>query len=208
MIGRHRLLSIRHRFDFHHDSRVADLCMPGPIYNWFCVAHSIVDVLSNAAAIRASQVYPRTASAAVQRNLKRGTVQSVNPNEAEDAGFGPLVGKTLADALDGMRDAHMGVYKLSEPIFGAYQVLQVHLQRRSVPPSGHSNLRLISRALLRLSGILQSFALKSPGSQSPGGPNPLPDRFSRRRPLKMSLQQRLHLSPASQILSKSLRSHY
>lgn len=90
---------------------VANLCMPGPIYNWFCVAHSIADVLSNAAAIRASQVYPRTASAAVQRNLKRRTAQPVN--EAEDGGFGPFVRKTPLDALDGTRGAHMGVCKVS-----------------------------------------------------------------------------------------------
>jgi len=95
--------------------------MPGPIYNWFCVAHSIVDVLSNAAAIRASQVYPRTASAAVQRNLKRRTAQPAN--EAEDGGFGPLVGNTPLDALDGMRGAYMGVCKMYALGLGTYPVL-------------------------------------------------------------------------------------
>ena len=97
--------------------------MPGPIYNWFCVAHSIVDVLSNAAMIRASQVYPRTASAAVQRNLKRRMAQPVSLNEAEDEGFGPFVGKTPLDALDGIRDAYMGVCKVSALGFGTYPVL-------------------------------------------------------------------------------------
>ncbi|CCM05951.1 uncharacterized protein FIBRA_08190 [Fibroporia radiculosa] len=29
---------------------------PGPAFNWFCVAHSVVDILSNAAHIRASQL--------------------------------------------------------------------------------------------------------------------------------------------------------
>lgn len=29
---------------------------PGPAYNWFCVAHSIYDILSHAAQIRAAQV--------------------------------------------------------------------------------------------------------------------------------------------------------
>ena len=87
--------------------------MPGPIYNWFCVAHSIVDVLSNAAVIRASQVYPRTASAAVQRNLKRRTAQPVNLDEWEDGGFGSAVGITPSDALDRTKDAHIGVCKVS-----------------------------------------------------------------------------------------------
>ena len=100
---------------------VADLCMPGPIYNWFCVAHSIVDVLSNAATIRASQVYPRTASAVVQRNLKRRTAQPVN--EAGDGEFGPLVRKAPLDALDEMRGAHMGVCKVSALSFWTYPVL-------------------------------------------------------------------------------------
>ena len=87
--------------------------MPGPIYNWFCVAHSIVDVLSNAAVIRVSQVYPRTASAVVPRNLKRRTAQPVNLNEAEGGGFGLFVGvdmegKTPSNALDGTGNAHIG----------------------------------------------------------------------------------------------------
>lgn len=97
--------------------------MPGPIYNWFCVAHSIVDVLSNAAAIRASQVYPRTTSAAIQRNLKRRTAQPMSLDEAEDGGFDPLVIKTPLDALGGMRDVHIGVCKVSALGFGAYPVL-------------------------------------------------------------------------------------
>jgi len=95
--------------------------MPGPIYNWFCVAHSIADVLSNAAAIRASQVYPRTAPAVVQRNLKRRTAQPVN--EVEDRELGPLVGKTPLDALDGMRGTHMGMCKVSALSFWTYPVL-------------------------------------------------------------------------------------
>ena len=86
--------------------------MPGPIYNWFCVAHSIADVLSTAAAIRASQVYPRTASAAVQRNLKRRTARPVNPNELDDDKFNSFVGKTPLNALDETGDAHIGTYKV------------------------------------------------------------------------------------------------
>ena len=87
--------------------------MPGSIYNWLCVAHSIVDVLSNAAVIRASQVYPRTASAAVPRNLKPRAAQPVNLNDAEDGGLGPFVGvdagvKTPLNALDGMGDTRVG----------------------------------------------------------------------------------------------------
>ena len=108
---------------YHHDSRVANLCMPGPLYNWFCVAHSIVDVLSHAAAIRVSQVYPRTATAAAQRNLKRRTAQPVNLSEVGDGGFDSLVGQTPLGTLNGTGDAHIGVCKVSERAFGTYQVL-------------------------------------------------------------------------------------
>jgi aarF domain-containing kinase len=87
--------------------------MPGPIYNWLCVAHSVLDVLSNAAAIRASQVYPRTASAAVRRDLERGTARPVNLNELDDEKFNPFVGKSSLNALDEMGDAHIGMYKVS-----------------------------------------------------------------------------------------------
>jgi len=89
--------------------------MPGPIYNWLCVAHSIVDVLSNAAVIRASQVYPRTVSAAVPRNLKRRTAQPMNLDGAGEAQLDPFVGvdsgvKTPSNALDGAGDACAGAY--------------------------------------------------------------------------------------------------
>ena len=66
-----------------HNLVVENLCMPGPVYNWFCVAHSIVDVLSKAAAIRASQVYPHAPSAVVQRNLKRKTTRPIDPKDEE-----------------------------------------------------------------------------------------------------------------------------
>jgi len=97
--------------------------MPGPIYNWLCVAHSLVDVLSHAAAIRAAQVYPRTATATVQRNLKRRTVQPVNLTEGEDEGFSPSVAQTPLDASGGTDDAHISVYKMSVRTSGIYQVL-------------------------------------------------------------------------------------
>ena len=102
--------------------------MPGPIYNWFCVAHSIVDVLSNAAAIRASQVYPRAASAAVPRNLKRRTAHLVDPNEAEDRGLDLFASvdagaKSPLDALGGATDAHIGVCKARPLAYGTYLVL-------------------------------------------------------------------------------------
>lgn len=38
-------------FNFHHNLQVAGFCMPGLVYNWFCVMCFIVDVLSNAATI-------------------------------------------------------------------------------------------------------------------------------------------------------------
>jgi len=98
-------------------SQVLDLCMPGPIFNWFCVAHSIVDVLSNAAVIRASQVYPRTAAAAaaVPRNLKRRTAKPVNLDGAGRGGLDPPVGVDLgvkmpSNALDGTGGASIGAY--------------------------------------------------------------------------------------------------
>ena len=83
--------------------------MPGPIYNWLCVAHSIVDVLSNAAVIRASQVYPRT----IPRNLKRRTAQPVNLDGAEEEELGPIVGvdagaRVPFNALDGTEGTHIG----------------------------------------------------------------------------------------------------
>lgn len=84
--------------------------MPGPVYNWFCVAHSIIDVLSNAAAIRASQVYPRTASAAAQKNLKRRTVQPVDPNDAEGRELGFIVYRSSPNALDVAGDARIGAF--------------------------------------------------------------------------------------------------
>lgn len=87
--------------------------MPGPIYNWLCVAHSIVDVLLNAAAIRASQVYPRTASAVVQRNLERRTARPVNLNESDGEKCNPFVGKPPLNALDEVGDAHISMYKVS-----------------------------------------------------------------------------------------------
>ena len=95
-------------------SQVPDLCMPGPIFNWFCVAHSIVDVLSNAAVIRASQVYPRSA-VVVPRNLKRRTAQPVNLDGAGGGGLDPPVGvdvevKMPSNALDGVEDASIGAY--------------------------------------------------------------------------------------------------
>ena len=89
--------------------------MSGPIFNWFCVAHSIVDVLSNAAVIRASQVYPRSPAAAVPRNLKRRTAQPVNLDGAGGGGLGSFVGVDMgvempSNALDGTRDASIGAY--------------------------------------------------------------------------------------------------
>jgi len=92
--------------------------MPGPIYNWFCVAHTIFDVLSNAAVIRASQVYPRTMSAAVQRDLKRRTAQPVSLSEVEDEGLGPFVEKAHSNASDGTGDAHLGMCKVFAPALG------------------------------------------------------------------------------------------
>jgi aarF domain-containing kinase len=35
---------------------------PGPVYNWSCVAQSVLDIIANAAAIRAGQVYPKNAA--------------------------------------------------------------------------------------------------------------------------------------------------
>ena len=90
--------------------------MPGPAYNWFCVVHSILNVLSNAAAIRASQIYPHTASAAAQRNLKRRTVQPVG--DAEDRVLGPLIKKSPENPLGRTGDAHIGVFHMHPQLFG------------------------------------------------------------------------------------------
>lgn len=118
-IGRDKL---RH-FDFDHDCWVANLCMPGPVYNWFCVAHTVVDVLSNAAAIRASQIYPRTASATVQRNLKRRTAQPLNLNDAQDGKLGSFVSKSPLNALYETGDTHISGSKVLALTFGTHLVL-------------------------------------------------------------------------------------
>ena len=116
--------------------------MPGPVYNWFCVAHSILDVLSSAAAIRASQVYPRTASAAVQRNLRPKTAQPVNPNDAKGRDLGSLIKKSSSNALSSTVDAHTGAFRvylltfLTCPIatVGEPPSLEHPVQRLSNPP--------------------------------------------------------------------------
>ena len=108
--------------DFHHDSQAADICMPGPVYNWFCVAYSIVDVLSNAAAIRASQVYPRTATAAVQRNLKRRTTPTVDLNDTENVDSGHLIKDSPLNELGMMGDAHIGAFPVHPPDSWTYPI--------------------------------------------------------------------------------------
>lgn len=100
--------------------------MPGPVYNWFCVAHSILDVLSNAAAIRVSQVYPRTTSAAAQRNLKRRTAPPVDLNDAENVGSGSLVKESPLNALGIAGDAHIGAFHVRPRDFGTYLILQAN----------------------------------------------------------------------------------
>ncbi|KAI0920278.1 hypothetical protein AcV5_010063 [Taiwanofungus camphoratus] len=45
---------------------------PGPAFNWFCVAHSVVSVLSNAAHIRATQISARSAPLVI-RTSRRST---------------------------------------------------------------------------------------------------------------------------------------
>jgi aarF domain-containing kinase len=111
--SRHRApLNSKLKVDSHHDPQAADLRMPGPVYNWLCVAHSIVDVLSNAAAIRASQVYPRTASVAAQRNLKHRTAEPVDLNDGEIIESGPLVRESPLNALATTGDAHIGAFHL------------------------------------------------------------------------------------------------
>ncbi|GBE87014.1 Protein ABC1 homolog, mitochondrial [Sparassis crispa] len=46
---------------------------PGPAFNWFCVASSVVDILSNAARIRATQVTSRTGTRVVVVNAEHQT---------------------------------------------------------------------------------------------------------------------------------------
>ena len=160
--------------------------MPGPIYNWLCVAHSIVDVLSNAAAIRASQVYPRTTSPAVQRNLERGTARPVNLKESDDERLNPFVGKAPLNALDGMGDTHIGMYEVFTRVWYS-SILQAHLQRLSVLFSGHPILRLSARVLRRPPRTLHSSVFKSSCSPSPEYPSPLPNQFLLGRSLRTSL---------------------
>jgi len=146
--------------------------MPGPIYNWFCVAHSIVDVLSNAAVIRASQVYPRTASPAVQSNLKRRTVQLVNPSEVQDGGLGPFVENAPLNASDETGDVHIGVCNMFVTVLNTYPLLQTYLQYQNRPFNDHSSFHLsLLRVLLRSSKPVQNPALMSP---SPNPRNPIP----------------------------------
>ncbi|KAI0075169.1 ABC1-domain-containing protein [Panus rudis PR-1116 ss-1] len=57
---------------------------PGPAFNWFCVAHSIVDILSHAGQIKAGQVASRTAplvSRAQQHPRKRRRVEEESVGE-------------------------------------------------------------------------------------------------------------------------------
>ena len=131
--------------------------MPGPIYNWLCVAHSIVDVLSNAAVIRASQVYPRTASAAIPRNLKRRTAQPVNLAEEE---LGPLVGvdagaRVPFNALDGTEGTHIGTC-----VYAAHAILWYLSSCVGTPPT-------LERPVQRTSRSSPEFTLAPP---SPGNP--------------------------------------
>lgn len=59
---------------------------PGPVYNWLCVAHSVVDILSIAMRLRAEQVAAKTGvSAGSALSLKRKRVRvDETPSELDD----------------------------------------------------------------------------------------------------------------------------
>lgn len=58
---------------------------PGPVFNWFCVAHSFVDILSHAVQIRAAQIPLQSASAGVNNSAaarKRHAASAARPETA------------------------------------------------------------------------------------------------------------------------------
>lgn len=57
---------------------------PGPGYNWYCVAHSVLDVLSQAARIRATQLEQQSS-----RVLTRGGVQTTKKRTRKNEECGP-----------------------------------------------------------------------------------------------------------------------
>lgn len=62
---------------------------PGPAFNWFCVAHSLIDVLSNAAAIRAGQVYPRNAVLVSKKRRQPDQDVDYRPEEVKTTTYEP-----------------------------------------------------------------------------------------------------------------------
>lgn len=73
---------------------------PGPAYNWYCVAHSVLDVLSQAARIRATQLEQQSS-----RVLTRGTVQTARKSTRKNEEYGPnliLLGNTSTNVPDGL----------------------------------------------------------------------------------------------------------
>lgn len=65
---------------------------PGPVYNWLCVAHSVVDILSIATRIRAEQVAAKTcgpASGALSLKRKRVPVGDKGADSEDVPSFVP-----------------------------------------------------------------------------------------------------------------------
>ena len=51
---------------------------PGPAYNWLCVLHSTVEILSHAARHRATQIVPRSTSSPLNSRKRRRTEETVD----------------------------------------------------------------------------------------------------------------------------------
>ena len=57
--------------------------MPGPAFNWLCVAHSVVDILSHAAEIKAAQLSAKAAVASTTKlRSKQNQHEEVLPEDA------------------------------------------------------------------------------------------------------------------------------
>ena len=80
---------------------------PGPAYNWFCVVHSVAEILAHAARYRAAQISPSslsTAHASVTRKKPPGDELKASEKEKikrVDAFLGEGLGSTTSRELQG-----------------------------------------------------------------------------------------------------------
>ena len=65
---------------------------PGPVYNWLCVAHSVVNILNHAAQIKAAQMALRSGATTMTQDVvlrrKRRRVEDMGREEVEERVYG------------------------------------------------------------------------------------------------------------------------